>query len=972
MLTARMLGTAAIDWNGKRVVFPFAKMEALLYYLLVKKSCSRAELAALLWSEMDDEAAKKNLRNTLYLLKKMFGESLIQTPSRSLLLLDSKRSGATDVARLLEGEEEDEAAYGGEFLAGFYCKDAALFEEWVNEERQELREIYLSRLTRRGAALLKEKQYEPAKSCLKRLIAIDEYNESAYRSLMRIYSQAGADNKVIAIYQKLESKLQCELGIRPDAKTKEIAELALRRKENDAGAEKSSQAELFFARESERRRLLDWLRQPKAADSLPRFLVLHGEQGVGKSALLRNVFESLADGETLLLRTQCYQVEEAYPYKAWSAIFSQVMLEIRRRGIEMPASWRQVISYFFPAIALERSEEEFARPMDVHALQVTMAQEVMHGLLQLLAGHCRLLLVIEDMQWLDQQGYNVLQQVLRGSASQIDCLATCRSEALSGFAQRFGEPQTGQAIEWLPVERFSRSEVERFAALALDTASLDPQLEEKLYEYTEGNALFLVECFKLLQLGEGVGRLSPRLHSVLTERVGQLSEKARKVLAAASVFFRDASYEELTAVAGLNEFELVEAIEEIQKQKLLEEGIQPGRSHLTYRFCHGCIREFVYGQLSASRRRMLHHRIGLHLEERMQSVDGARELLYAAIHHFAQAGEEAKAIEYRIRLAERYSCPHYEMFPELSAAVAVGGDYDRRQITEHLQQLEELIAAAAKRALGEERISRYQAAYWEMSGRYHIWLGEHRQGLRAIHRLLRLAALREYQEYRVKGYQQVIYCAIQTRRDRIIEAFADKLIRAAADAKRETILGAALRFKGIAYALRGEDERAEQSYRQSIALFKRLNGRGDGYAAHIAAAYNYIGDLRGGQGDWNEALRHYETAIRLHGQATVGEGLTIFYINAGYAAFELGRYDAAKRHLELALVVGEQFGGQMGYWCQRGHCTLNCVLARIACRAGDGAAAQEHLAKAEEFLAKYRDANQSAIIERTRCEMKTR
>ena len=90
MLTALILGQASLIWKEERLVLPYAKLEALLYYLLFKKSATRSELAALLWSEMPEETAKKNLRNTVYMLRKILGEEMLLTPSRSLLLLNQK------------------------------------------------------------------------------------------------------------------------------------------------------------------------------------------------------------------------------------------------------------------------------------------------------------------------------------------------------------------------------------------------------------------------------------------------------------------------------------------------------------------------------------------------------------------------------------------------------------------------------------------------------------------------------------------------------------------------------------------------------------------------------------------------------------------------------------------------------------------------------------------------------------------
>ena len=158
MLTALILGQASLIWKEERLVLPYAKLEALLYYLLLKKSATRSELAALLWSEMPEETAKKNLRNTVYMLRKILGDEMLLTPSRSLLLLNQKMCRPTDLESLGFPETGWAETEGGEFLAGFYCKDAPLFAEWQDEMRLRLREESVADLTRRGSALLKARR----------------------------------------------------------------------------------------------------------------------------------------------------------------------------------------------------------------------------------------------------------------------------------------------------------------------------------------------------------------------------------------------------------------------------------------------------------------------------------------------------------------------------------------------------------------------------------------------------------------------------------------------------------------------------------------------------------------------------------------------------------------------------------------------------------------------------------------------
>jgi tetratricopeptide (TPR) repeat protein len=236
--------------------------------------------------------------------------------------------------------------------------------------------------------------------------------------------------------------------------------------------------------------------------------------------------------------------------------------------------------------------------------------------------------------------------------------------------------------------------------------------------------------------------------------------------------------------------------------------------------------------------------------------------------------------------------------------------------------------------------------------------------------MLRLAAAKNLRGYQIKGYQQIIYCGIQTRKAHLIQRFALKLLHLTEHDEVPAKKATALRFLGIACALKGQYQQAENYYRQSLELFKKLGVRNRFYAFTIAAANNYIGDLRRENFDYTAALHHYEQAIRIAGRKNISEGVALFYINAGYTAFQIHDYMKAGAYFMDALSVADGLGDQKGYWYLRGYCTLNCMLALIAVRQDRPHDGRRHLEQAKDFLRKYNDQYQSGIVFRTQAEIK--
>jgi DNA-binding SARP family transcriptional activator len=965
-----LFGNPAVYWNDQKVVFPFAKMEALLYFLLVTGEATRESLAALFWGDMGDNAAKGNLRNTVYLLKKMFSVDLLITSSRSKIVLNSEVATttglelltATNIAKFLEKNP-------GEFLEGFYCKDAISFDEWVTEKRELFRKNSINCLTKFIIELINYKDYTSATRYLQNLIGLDPYNESAYRVLMKIYEKEDS-YKVIKIYQELERKMAQDLGLVPSVKTQEIYKKIKDRKSSKIIEKEVVSNQKFFGREKELRQLRLWLDKFYQNNHSKRMILLQGDQGVGKSAIIEQLFSTIPTENIHIFRTQCYQAEFEYIYKAWNSIFLQVMNVLMQAGIHLPPLWQQVIAYVFPTAKISEKLLYNEITVDAYKFSTTMVEEIMCEILGKAANLKKTILLFEDVHWMDKQGWLLLWQLLRVQGNNIICIATCHTEYLQQIDKTLEDFERSSMLEYLKIGRFSAEDVIKLSAMRLP--GISKKMQSRLYDYTGGNALFLIECLNLIAAGKDISHSSIRLNSVLKERLANISDNGRKVLEIASVFFYNVSYDVLMAVSAINEFELVEALEELQQKQLLMEDSDSDKGSYVYKFYNLQIRNYVYSQMSMIRQRIFHKRTALYLEQQLQCGMHSKDVYEHILYHYTNADEKLKILDYTIKLAEKYFCPQYEMFPELNRYYPAGYiDFreSRSQITTYLDKIKKLLELLLAKTT-DERLAVYKIAYWEMAGRYHIWRGEHLLGLKLIHQMLRLASDKNLMDYQVKGYQQIIYCGIQTRKAHLIQKFALKLLHLAEHDELPEKRATALRFLGIACALKGQYQQAENYYRESLSLFKKLSIHNSFYVFTIAAANNYIGDLRRESFDYKAALYYYEQAARIAGRKNISEGVALFYINAGFTAFQLNDYVKASAYLTDALSLAEGFGDKKGYWCLRGYCTLNCVLALIAVREHRSCEAKRYLEQANDFLKKYNDPYQSGLIFRTEAEIK--
>jgi len=146
MIELTLLGLQTVrDSNGRELGSLAAqpKRFALLAYLAVSGSRGfhrRDSLAAMFWPDLDQFAARRALRNTLYHLREVLGDGALIAQGDDALAIDP--SGLTcDVTRLAaavsEGRfEEAVNLYHGELLAGVHFANAGeAFEEWLSRER---------------------------------------------------------------------------------------------------------------------------------------------------------------------------------------------------------------------------------------------------------------------------------------------------------------------------------------------------------------------------------------------------------------------------------------------------------------------------------------------------------------------------------------------------------------------------------------------------------------------------------------------------------------------------------------------------------------------------------------------------------------------------------------------------------------------------------------------------------------------
>ena len=286
MLTVKLLQTPSVTLDGEQINFPFKRAEALLYYMIVRRSATRQELISLLWESCDEAVGLKNLRNAIYTLKKTLGGEILLSPQKSVVTVNEEWEIDCDYDRFLA--EQDYSAYQGPFLQGFAVKNAFSYEEWLGRTREKLQERYLSGLASRAEEAQREGQAALSQQYAAEYLREDPFDENMVTFLMRQYRQENQYAKAAQVYQRLKDTLAAELGASPLESTTMLYYELMNEWNDTVAPEKGEEDQIPVGREKAYSALRAAVESFRAQPGRNYSQVLSGEVGSGKSELINH------------------------------------------------------------------------------------------------------------------------------------------------------------------------------------------------------------------------------------------------------------------------------------------------------------------------------------------------------------------------------------------------------------------------------------------------------------------------------------------------------------------------------------------------------------------------------------------------------------------------------------------------------------------------------------------------------------
>ena len=465
LLNIRLFSTPSVFKGDKRIIFPSRKIEALFYYIFVNKEATREELASLLWPEADPQTGRKNVRNALYYIKKSLDMDAIISPNKSVVIFNSKVQAYSDLVKLLS-DDEWIGAYTGDFLQGFIVKDEEALESWILNSREKYRSIYVQKLYRKLSEDYSEGDHESVEQCARRLIEIDEYDERAYRVLIKTLAEMNMYNKAAEVYDKLCEKLNKDLGIIPDIKTRTLYKNIQNKRSSTEVYWIKKDKRIFYGRKQELA-ILESNYKGLINEEDYSSIIIMGEAGIGKTTLKDRFLEEIEPKVVFILESNCYQAEEEFPLRPWAGILTKAASIIEEEKIKVPPLWSEIIQAFFPSLVLNGLEFKSGINLEGSSLKLKLLEETIISIFKEISRIRKTIVIFDDIQWMDNLSLKLLAGMMIHLGKEILFVTTCRngySQKVEDFIVDMSRHGRMRKIE---LERFTKEEVIDFAKKAL-------------------------------------------------------------------------------------------------------------------------------------------------------------------------------------------------------------------------------------------------------------------------------------------------------------------------------------------------------------------------------------------------------------------------------------------------------------------------------------------------------------------------
>jgi predicted ATPase/class 3 adenylate cyclase len=705
-------------------------------------------------------------------------------------------------------------------------------------------------------------------------------------------------------------------------------------------------------------------------------MVLSGEPGIGKSRMVGELRRSLEGELQLTLLYQCS------PHHINSALYPIIQQLERAAGFGRSDSSEVKRSKLQDLLTQHGHVDAESLPLFATLLSIppnggynplhmtperqkeATFEELIRGIEQL-AARKPILVVFEDVHWIDPTSLEFLQRCIERSQSlKILLVITCRPEfdyAWSHFPH----------LTYLALSRLDRNDASAIVSSLAADIDVPETVTRHIVEKTDGVALFVEEVTKgVIESGwldrpdnaklSSLSTLSipDTLQDSLMARLDRLSE-SKQVAQIGATIGREFSYDLISRVSSLPEEELRSALDKLTESGLLFS--RPTPEDISYRFKHALVQETAYSSLLNDNKVYLHGQIARVLRQTSAQARFEPEII---AYHYSQAQDFGKAVSYWRLAGERAAArsANAEAFRHFEQAhtalhklpACAQRNQDELDLLVELGAVQVAIAGYSSPEVEHTYMHALELSQGMEEkpdlcfilsgiGAYYCVSGQLRYAEESARRCLDLASRIGGSEHLVDAHRtlgEVLFYAGDLHQSRIhleqclvlydIEQHADVAITSGDDPSASCSM-----YLAIVLWLMGKSDEALQEYENGLALATELNHLHTLAATRFNAAWFHA--LRG---DWRQVTPLAKASIDLCKEHGFLLFLGIATVLEGWSVARDGRHNEGIERMQEGMKLIEEDNA--------GVC-LSCFLPWLAeglALAGEYSAAMKTLRKA--------------------------
>src|SRR6266850_1658300 len=416
----------------------------------------------------------------------------------------------------------------------------------------------------------------------------------------------------------------------------------------------------------------------KALRSQRQVIFVAGEPGIGKTTLVDSFHQRAShQGNVRTARGQCVEGfggKEPY-YPMLEAIGQLTRTPDADPVVQTLAKRAPTWLIQFPSLVKAEQREALQREI-LGATRERMVREICEAL-EWLSSETPLVLIIEDLHWVDPSTLDLLSALARRrEPAKLMLVCTYRPVDVilsnSGLKALKQDLQVHNLCTEIALERLPEPAIAEYLGTEFPDASLPSAMSNLVHRHSGGNPLFMVAIIQdlvkrgLIAQEDGHWKLTTSLETIdpgvpqslqqmLEVQFERLTATEQRALEAGSVVGEHFSAWTIATALDEKPDHLEDVCDELAaRQQIIKsvgsQELPNGVLSAHFEFRHSLYRQAIYRRLSSGKRSRLHHAVAERL--RALSGPGRRELASEIAFHFENGREYEPATRFLILAAE--------------------------------------------------------------------------------------------------------------------------------------------------------------------------------------------------------------------------------------------------------------------------------------------------------------------------------